>query len=486
MLGCQALQKQNLQNSSSFFLSGNYINVPLRCACPTRSQRSNGVNYLVSYLVDSGDTVFRISQMFGVLMQSIHEANELDSSNDIYPFTTLLIPLKNQPKVSQVTSPSQPPPPFPPSSPPPGKSSTHKVVYIVIGVAVAALILIASVVAFAFLRTRKEAATHAIIQASDSKTHGNSGLTSDSLLPGDIAGIGLSVNVYKYEELALATGNFSDEKRIEGSVYHAILNGVPSAVKVINRDVSAEIDILKRINHFNLIRLLGLCFDQGHWYLISEFAERGPLSNWIFHRSGSMVLNWMQRVQIALDVADGLDYLHSYTEPAYVHMDIRSSNILLDESFRAKISNFGHARLAGGKEGEFALTRHIVGMRGYTAPEYLEHGLVSVKLDVYAYGVVLLEIVTGREASAVLVGNGIGFDALNAFVRGEDVKEKLVGFMDPLLEGSYRMDSALMMVRLIERCLNKDAGSRPNMGEVAQTLSKISAVPLSGQNPSES
>lgn len=496
---CQALQQQNKKNSSSGYLIASMdITIPLRCACPTTSQRRNGVKYLLSYLVDSNDTVFAIGQQFGVNYTSILEANGLSQTvANIYPFTTLLIPLSVQPNSSQVAKPPPPPQSTPPSSAPPaGKKSNHTPVYVGIGVAVPlCLIILASIVFCIHHKARNKKTASKITLVDDSKISGkptgksSSETFTDFGLSGSflstISDIGQSLKVYKFEELQLATDNFSHKCRIEGSVYQGLFNGDFAAVKMMNRDVSKELEILKKINHFNLIRLSGLSFCHGHWYLVYEYAQNGPLSNWIFDQSRTMVLSWMRRIQIALDVANGLNYLHSYTEPPYVHKDVKSSNILLDGKFRAKIANFGLARPAEGKEGEFHLTRHIVGTKGYMAPEYLEHGLISPKLDVYSFGVVMLELITGRDALSLQRGED-GFsvkDFITALSQEEqddkETREKLRSFIDPLMEGDYPFDSAFFMARLIDRCLRKDAASRLNMGEIVQSLSKLFASSLS-------
>jgi len=168
------------------------------------------------------------------------------------------------------------------------------------------------------------------------------------------------------------------------------------------------------------------------------------------------------------------------TDPPYVHKDIKSSNILLDGKFRAKIANFGLARPAEAKEGEFELTMHIVGTKGYMAPEYLEHGLISPKLDVYAFGVVMLGLITGRDAVCLQKGeDGFSVKEFTAMLTEEGPREKLGSFIDPFMKEDYPLDSAIFMARLIEGCLRKDAASRPNMGEIAQSLSKLFASSMS-------
>ena len=175
-------------------------------------------------------------------------------------------------------------------------------------------------------------------------------------------------------------------------------------------------------------------------------------------------------------MANGLDYLHSYTTPPYVYKNLESSNILLDDEFRAKIINFDLARSAQGQEGQFALTRHIVGTRGYRSPEYLEHGLVSTKLDVYGLGVLMLEIVTGKHVSDLYenVNKNLS-EVLDDVVEKEDTdeNENLTDLIDPILQYNYPPQLAMSVIRLIDGCLDKDPSARPDMNEVSQSLSRV-------------
>lgn len=152
-----------------------------------------------------------------------------------------------------------------------------------------------------------------------------------------------SLTVYKYSELEKATAGFSEERRVPGTaVYRGVFNGDAAAVKRVSGDVSGEVGILKRVNHCSLIRLSGLCVHRGDTYLVFEYAENGALSDWLHGGDAATgVLGWRQRVQVAFDVADGLNYLHHYTNPPCVHKNIKSSNILLDADLHGKMSSFG-------------------------------------------------------------------------------------------------------------------------------------------------
>ncbi|PIN21521.1 Serine/threonine protein kinase [Handroanthus impetiginosus] len=488
---CQSLEVQNRIPARDLD-PGARLTVPLRCACPTQEQRNNGVNYLLSYLVTWGQDVSSISALFGVDMERTLAANELsDTDNRIYPFTSLLVPLQDPPRSYQVTAPQPPPPPSgrsPSPALPPSGSSSRTWVYVVVGV-VGGLVLasvVGTIVFCVFFRKRKQKDEQIVSSQSFEsveKPHKKEGDEEDSQgFLESISSIAQSLTVYTFEELKAATQNFSPTSWIKGSVYRGTINGDFAAIKKMNGDVSKEISLLNKINHFNVIRLSGVCFNEGHWYLVYEYASNGPLSDWIHNKNAQESMTWNKRLQIALDVAEGLNYLHRYTSPPYVHKDVNSNNVFLDRDFRAKIANFGLARSAEGQDGQFALTRHIVGTKGYMAPEYLEHGIVSPKLDVYAFGVLMLEILTGKEVSLLYEeGNMQLSEILNQVLYQDDGQENLRKIMDPLLEGKYPPDLAHMVFRLIDDCLKKDPSDRPNMDDVVQSLTRISTSMLSGE-----
>ncbi|KAJ6813562.1 lysM domain receptor-like kinase 4 [Iris pallida] len=487
---CQALEREN---SASLF-AGMRLTVPLRCACPTENQSRSGTNYLLSYLVSGGDTVYAISQTLGAGLASTLDANGLSMSNAlIYPVTTLLVPLSQQPNITGSAPPPPPPPPPPSTS---SRSPPRTRVYVVAAAAVLSCLLVLSSFVFCVMykndkkkkekekeknKAKEELSSVVMISENTSAVSGeekDNGVLSERFLS-KVSNIGRqSLRVYEFEEVRAATEDFSEGRRIEGSVYRGVFDGEVAAVKMINRDVSREIDILRKISHFNVIKLQGLCFNEGHWFLVFEYAENGSLSSRIFGRT-SAVLSWGQRVQIALDVASGLEYLHGYTEPVYVHKDVRSSNILLDGNMRAKIANFGMA--ASTELAEFAMTRHIVGTQGYMAPEYLQHGFVSPKLDVYAFGVTVAEIITGKDAVSLQRRGEDGLSTLDGLTAAageeeDEARERMGGFIDPQLEGEFPLRSALLVARVIGGCLRKDPGSRPSMAEIVRSLSGASSL----------
>nr|GEX93045.1 LysM domain receptor-like kinase 4 [Tanacetum cinerariifolium] len=161
-----------------------------------------------------------------------------------------------------------------------------------------------------------------------------------------------------------------------------------------------EVKILQKFNHFNLIGLYGVCEHDRACYLVYEFMENGSLKEWLEdkNKTSHKSQTWTNRIRIGLDVAKGLQYLHNFASPAYVHKDINSSNILLSKALRAKISKFGLARLSDKDQNGNSSIKCPFESKGYLAPEYLETGFVTTKTDVYAFGVVLLELITGRKA----------------------------------------------------------------------------------------
>ncbi|KAJ4799138.1 Protein kinase [Rhynchospora pubera] len=501
---CQSLIAQNPYLSTNLSL-GSPLQVPVRCACPTSNQTAAGVKYLLNYLITWGDSISAIARRFGISEQSLLNANNLTTTSTIFPFTTLLVPLQTEPTKNEIASPPPPPPmPVPPPPPPPSSSSSSKTwVYVGVGVGVGfvALAGLSLFLICCFWRRNKEQPKKLVDEPASAEAMLESGDMTDiksstPFISGSIRTMIESLTLYKFEELERATANFSDDCRIEGSsVYRGTINGDEAAIKRLKGDVSNEINILKQINHSSIVRLSGFCIHNGNTYLVYQFAGNGSLSEWIHGKKldpvsgGPYCLSWKHRVQVAYDVADGLNYLHNYTKPPYVHKNLNSRNVLLDRDFRAKLSNFGLARAVNeevyiGDSGvQPQLTRHVIGTQGYMAPEYLEHGLIMTQLDVFAFGVLLLELLSGKEP--VLLSEEdmdkerdmkqpqLLSELITGVLSGEDVRSKLREFIDPCLQSDYPFDLAFAMAELAMQCVAREPGSRPGMGEVLVSLSGI-------------
>ncbi|KAF3326833.1 Serine/threonine-protein kinase PBS1 [Carex littledalei] len=222
---------------------------------------------------------------------------------------------------------------------------------------------------------------------------------------------GGGVQLFTYKQLHAATGGFGKGQVVGrgsfGSVYRGVLSdGRKIAVKLMDQpgkqdeDVfKMEVEILKRLHSPYLLGLIGHCSEGGHRLLVYDFMANGGLQEHLYPNSGSCggvsKLDWDTRMQIALEAAKGLEYLHEHVSPPVIHRDFKSSNILLDNNFHAKVSDFGLAKLGTNRAGGHVSTR-VLGTQGYVAPEYAMTGHLTTKSDVYSYGVVLLELLTGR------------------------------------------------------------------------------------------
>lgn len=492
---CQSLMAQNSYGDRNLSV-GLSLHIPLRCACPTSNQTSSAVRYLLVYLVTWRDAISSIAARFRVQPQSLLDANRLSSSDIIFPFTPLLVPLTTDPSQIQQEPPSSPPPPQTSAPVPSNNKSSKKWVVVGVATGAAALVLLPlSAFLFCFLRRRSPKSTTSPTTSKEAKASDDYSALPETKSSSwsAVSSQGIrsaveSLTVYNIEEVKRATEDFSERNKIRGSVYRGRFKGDEAAVKVMEGDVSAEINILKRINHSNIIRLSGFCVSGGNTYLVYEYAESGSLSGWL-HPNASQ-LSWKQRVEIAHDVADALNYLHNFAHPPCIHKNLKSSNILLDANLSAKLSNFGLAtktRVDNGDEDEdeaqLHLTRHVVGTQGYMAPEYIESGLVTPKLDVFAFGVIILELLSGRAAApedsdSKKHNNSsrreeLLYDSIRNVLEGDNVRDKLRDFVDPALRRDYPFDLAFSMAQLAKICVSHDLNSRPNITDAFLTLSKI-------------
>ncbi|MED6144491.1 hypothetical protein PIB30_016159 [Stylosanthes scabra] len=323
------------------------------------------------------------------------------------------------------------------------------------------------------------------LQHGGGSSLGKASESSTTVISPRLTGITVDKSVeFSYEELAKATNGFSIANKIGqggfGSVYYAELRDEKAAIKRMDMQASkeflAELKVLTHVHHLNLVRLIGYCVE-GSLFLVYEYIENGNLSQHL-RVSGRDPLSWPIRVQIALDSARGLEYIHEHTVPVYIHRDIKSANILIDKNFRAKVADFGLTKLT--EYGSSSLQTRLVGTFGYMPPEYAQYGEVSPKIDVYAFGVVLYELISGKEAiikTNEIVTESKGLVALFEEVLSQpDPKEDLSKYVDPRLGANYPVDSVFKMCQLARACTHENPQLRPSMRSIVVALMTLSSA----------
>ncbi|KAF7092371.1 hypothetical protein CFC21_094862 [Triticum aestivum] len=313
---------------------------------------------------------------------------------------------------------------------------------------------------------------------------------TSSATQADVASLAAGITVDKsveftYQELFNATEGFNITHKIGqggfGAVYYAELVGEKAAIKKMDMQATqeflAELKVLTHVHHLNLVRLIGYCTESS-LFLVYEFVENGNLSQHL-RGTGYEPLSWAERVRIALDSARGLEYIHEHTVPVYIHRDIKSANILIDKNTRAKVADFGLTKLT--EVGGASLQTRVVGTFGYMPPEYVRYGDISRKVDVYAFGVVLYELISGKDAivrptdGSASGSRGLVYlfeEALTAL----DPKEGLQKLIDPKLGDDYPVDAILMMTHLANACTEEDPKLRPTMRSVVVALMTLSSM----------
>lgn len=289
--------------------------------------------------------------------------------------------------------------------------------------------------------------------------------------------------VFTFKQLQAATSNFNSNNVIGnggfGSVYKGVLqDGSKVAIKQLDQaskqgeqEFRVEVDVLSCLHSPYLLALIGYCADHDHRLLVYEFMPNGSLQEHLYSDgcpSNPPKLDWETRMRIALDAARGLEYLHECIDPPVIHRDFKSSNILLDRNYHAKVSDFGLAKLGSDKVGGHVSTR-VLGTQGYVAPEYALTGHLTTKSDVYSYGVVLLELLTGRVPVDMKRPPGQGVLVSWALPQLTD-REKLVQIIDPVLEGQFSMKELIQVAAIAAMCVQPEADYRPLMADVVQSL----------------
>ncbi|KAK4490426.1 hypothetical protein RD792_001103 [Penstemon davidsonii] len=286
-------------------------------------------------------------------------------------------------------------------------------------------------------------------------------------------------NIYSYKDLKSATKNFSEENKLGeggfGDVYKATLkNGDVVAVKKLDisysrakADFESEVRLISNVHHRNLVRLLGCCSKGSELLLVYEYMANGSLDRFVYGEKRG-VLSWKQRFDVIYGTARGLAYLHEQYHVCIIHRDIKPGNILLDDVFQVKIADFGLARLF--PENQSHVSTKFAGTLGYTAPEYAIHGHLSEKVDTYSFGVVILEIISGRRSNDMNVESDTEYLLEEAWKLYESgMHQKLA---DETLDiNDYKPEDVKKMVEIALVCTQSPASSRPTMSEILVMLS---------------
>ncbi|KAJ9566303.1 hypothetical protein OSB04_002269 [Centaurea solstitialis] len=298
----------------------------------------------------------------------------------------------------------------------------------------------------------------------------------------------LDLPLFDFRTLAMATNNFSNANELGkggfGCVYKGTLpGGEVVAVKRLSRvsdqgieELTNEVRLIAKLQHINLVRLLGCCIEVEEKLLIYEFMENRSLDTFLFDKEKSMKLNWQLRLDIILGITRGLLYLHQDSRLKIIHRDLKASNILLDAKMNPKISDFGLARIFGSDQIE-ARTKKVVGTYGYMSPEYAMNGHFSTKSDVFSFGVLVLEIISGQKNR----GSSYTSSELNLLGHTWTLwKEgKILKLVDESVRSKFVEDEALKCIQIGLLCVQEHKEDRPYMSEVLWMLnSETAQLPL--------
>ncbi|XP_010439226.1 PREDICTED: cysteine-rich receptor-like protein kinase 15 [Camelina sativa] len=384
-----------------------------------------------------------------------------NSRYEVYPFyneTTARAPRKQQAPQPLLPSPASTSPVSSPQRPGKGGKSNVLLVAIVVSIIVAVLLFVAG---FCFLtkRTKK---------------------TSDTAHPFDGDDITTVESLQlDYRTIQAATNNYSENNKIGqggfGEVYKGTLsNGSDIAVKRLSKssgqgdtEFKNEVALVAKLQHRNLVRLLGFSIEGEERILVYEHVPNKSLDYFLFDRSNQGKLDWTRRYKIIEGIARGILYLHQDSRLTIIHRDLKASNILLDADMNPKISDFGMARIFGMDQTQENTSR-IVGTYGYMAPEYAMHGQFSMKSDVYSFGVLVLEIITGRKNSSFYETNG-AHDLVTYAWRLWGNRTSL-DLVDPIIVENFQSSEVVRCIHIGLLCVQENLVERPTMPTIFMML----------------
>ncbi|XP_019099205.1 PREDICTED: proline-rich receptor-like protein kinase PERK10 isoform X1 [Camelina sativa] len=302
-------------------------------------------------------------------------------------------------------------------------------------------------------------------------------------------GFGQSRELFSYEELVIATNGFSDENLLGEGGFGRVYKGVLPDERVVavkqlkigggqgDREFKAEVETISRVHHRNLLSMVGYCISESRRLLIYDYVSNNNLY-FHLHAAGTPGVDWATRVKIAAGAARGLAYLHEDCHPRIIHRDIKSSNILLEDNFHALVCDFGLAKLA--LDCNTHITTRVMGTFGYMAPEYASSGKLTEKSDVFSFGVVLLELITGRKP--VDTSQPLGDESLVEWARpllNHAIEtEEFAALADPKLAKNYVGVEMFRMVEAAAACIRHSAAKRPRMSQIVRAFDSLAEEDL--------
>ncbi|XP_022753937.1 probable serine/threonine-protein kinase PBL23 [Durio zibethinus] len=292
----------------------------------------------------------------------------------------------------------------------------------------------------------------------------------------------ITARIFNYSELCTATKNFNpDDKLGEGGFGRVYKGHVENPNQVVavkqldrngyqgNREFLVEVLMLSLLNHSNLVNLVGYCADGDQRILVYEYMANGSLENHLLDLPpDKKPLDWNTRMKIAIGAAKGLEHLHETANPPVIYRDFKASNILLDQDFNPKLSDFGLAKLGPTGDKTHVSTR-VMGTYGYCAPEYALTGQLTTKSDVYSFGVVFLELITGRR----VIDNSRPTEEQNLITWATPLfkdRRNFTSMTDPLLDGKFPIKNLHQALAVAAMCLQEEATARPLMSDVVTAL----------------
>ncbi|XP_014514537.1 putative receptor-like protein kinase At4g00960 [Vigna radiata var. radiata] len=351
-----------------------------------------------------------------------------------------------------------------------GSKSTLMIVAIVLPIAILALFLF---IGCCWWRRRQRENREDVQEVNDSIRRY---LTEEESLHFDLATVEAATNSFS-DEMKIGEGGF-------GAVYKGTFpNGEEIAVKRLSRtslqgdrEFKNEVLLIAQLQHKNLVRLLGFCMETTERILVYEFIQNSSLDHFLFGHEDHGVLDWARRYKIIVGIVRGIQYLHEDSRLKVIHRDLKASNVLLDADMNPKISDFGMAKVFhGDRSQENTRTGRVVGTFGYMSPEYAMHGKFSEKSDVFSFGVLVLEILSGKKNTSYYRSHEDNDDLLS-FAWKNWIDRTPFQILDPKLRGSYSRNEVQRCIHIALLCVQENPVERPSMATIMLALNAYSVT----------